>query len=72
MAKVAPITQLKAARRMLADAAEILMDLEQVHFSTLSFVGCEKAVNDALDHHGDVSWNDMMKEIAILKKGSQV
>ena len=48
-------------------APKILDELEEKHFSGLSFLSCEKDLNDALGYTGNKSWREMIEEVKMLK-----
>lgn len=61
------IARFKALENLMGQCAVIIDELGYTEFSTLSFLGCEKDLNDALGYHGNKSWNDMIKEVKTLK-----
>lgn len=62
-----PITKMKALKSKMQDCLERIEELEDTDFGGLSFLDCERQLNDALGHHGDVSWRDMIREVETLK-----
>ena len=51
----------------LKECCDLADELEEISFDGLSFSDCERELNDALGHNKDVSWNDMIKEVGIIK-----
>jgi len=58
---------MKALRAKLEDCLDMSKELVNTDFGGLSFLDCEKQLNDALGYHGNKSWRDMIKEVETLK-----